>query len=294
LARPGHALREELGTNSNGLPSFHAPPGRTRVDRALVQCLVSVHGGPSALRIASGGIRSLLATSSGVGSRPIACRRCRQVRTILFKASMVSTDKLRCIFYPPPIAQIWRNPPRFRKLRAPPAAPGAPSCCRSAALPHNNRTMLVRLGFPRCEPGDFGIAFADDLRERAVMIHASPPENGRPPNAGTSTGRVFDLCPDDTKAMLLESGSEFSRGHLRLSNWFIGARHRASLSPPGGYRRDATKRALTNMYSGVEPIPRERRPKFEGVPNKGRRRCHDSHFRRPRADFSASMRWNGP
>jgi hypothetical protein len=102
------------------------------------------------------------------------------------------------------------------------------------------------------------------------------------------------ICPDDTKAMLLESGSEFSRGHLRLSNWFIGARHRASLSPPGGYRRDATKRALTNMYSGVEPIPRERRPKFEGVPNKGRRRCHDSHFRRPRADFSASMRWNGP
>jgi hypothetical protein len=168
LARPGHALREEFGTNSNGLPSFHAPPGRTRVDRALVQCLVSVHGGPSALRIASGGIRSLLATSSGVGSRPIACRRCRQVRTILFKASMVSTDKLRCIFYPPPIAQIWRNPPRFRKLRAPPAAPGAPSCCRSAALPHNNRTMLVRLGFPRCEPGDFGIAFADDLRERAT------------------------------------------------------------------------------------------------------------------------------
>jgi hypothetical protein len=112
-----------------------APPGRTRVDRALVQCLVSVHGGPSALRIVSGGIRSLPATSSGVGSPPIACRRCRQVRTILFKASMVSTDKLRCIFYPPPIAHIWRDPPRFRKLRAPPAVPGAPSCCRYAALP---------------------------------------------------------------------------------------------------------------------------------------------------------------
>jgi hypothetical protein len=154
--------------------------------------------------------------------------------------------------------------------------------------------MLIRLGFPECAPRDFGIAFADDLRERAVVIHASPPENGRLPNAGTSTGRVFDLCPDDTKAMVLESRSEFGRCNLRHSDWFIGARHWASLSLPGGYRRAATKRALMNVYPGVEPMPREPRQKLDGVPNKGRCRCLDSHFRRPRADFSVWTDWNGP
>jgi hypothetical protein len=49
-----------------------------------------------------------------------------------------------------------------------------------------------------------------------------------------------------------------------------------------------------NMYPRVEPSPRRLRPKFDGVPNEGRRRCHDSHFRRPRVDFSVWMRWNGP
>ena len=43
--------------------------------------------------------------------------------------------------------------------------------------------MLIRLGFPECASRDFGIAFADDLREGAVVIDGSSPENGRPPNA---------------------------------------------------------------------------------------------------------------
>jgi hypothetical protein len=68
--------------------------------------------------------------------------------------------------------------------------------------------LLLRLGFPECTPRDFCMAFADDLRESAVVIHASPPKDGRPPNAGTSAGRVLDLCPDDAKAVLLKSRSE--------------------------------------------------------------------------------------
>jgi hypothetical protein len=157
----------------------------------------------------------------------------------------------------------------------------------------NRRTMLIRLGFSDCASRDFGITFADDLRERAVVIHASPPKNGRPPNAGTSTARVFDLCPDDTKAVVLESGSEFGRAHLRHSNRFVEARHRASLSPPGGYRRAAKKRALINVYPGVEPTPHEPRRKFDGS-EQGACRCHHPHFRRPRADFSVWTDWNGP
>jgi hypothetical protein len=94
--------------------------------------------------------------------------------------------------------------------------------------------MLIRLVFSDYASRAFGITFADDLRERAVVIHASPPKNGRPPNAGTSAGRVFDLCPDDTKAVVLESRSEFGRAHLRHGDWFFEAHHRASLSPPGG------------------------------------------------------------
>jgi hypothetical protein len=124
--------------------------------------------------------------------------------------------------------------------------------------------MLVWLGFPECAPRDFFIAFADDLRERAVVIHASPPENSRPPNAGTSTGRVLNLCPDDTKTVVLESRSEFGRAHLRHSDRFVEARHRSSLSLAGGYRRAATKRAPMNVYSGVEPTPHEPRRKFDG------------------------------
>ena len=66
--------------------------------RALIQWRVG--GGPSNLRIVSGGIRSLPAISSAVGSRPITCRKFRQVRRILFKASMVATDKWTSITIP--------------------------------------------------------------------------------------------------------------------------------------------------------------------------------------------------
>jgi hypothetical protein len=48
----------------------------------------------------SRGIRSLPAISSGVGSRPITCRMFRQVRRILFKVSMVATDKWPAISFP--------------------------------------------------------------------------------------------------------------------------------------------------------------------------------------------------
>jgi hypothetical protein len=67
---------------------------------ARIQCRVSGGGVPINLRIVSGGIRSLPAISSAVGSRPIACRMFRQVRSILFKASMVATDKWTCITIP--------------------------------------------------------------------------------------------------------------------------------------------------------------------------------------------------
>ena len=50
-------------------------------------------GGPSNLRIVSGGIRSLTAISAAVGSRPITCRKFRHVRKILLKAAMVATEK---------------------------------------------------------------------------------------------------------------------------------------------------------------------------------------------------------
>jgi len=55
--------------------------------------MLAEYGAPSNLRIVSRGIPSLPAISSGVGSRPITCRMFRQVRRILFKASMVATDK---------------------------------------------------------------------------------------------------------------------------------------------------------------------------------------------------------
>jgi hypothetical protein len=42
------------------------------------------------------------AISSGVGSRPITCRRFRQVRTILFNVSRVATEKLPAIIMPHP------------------------------------------------------------------------------------------------------------------------------------------------------------------------------------------------
>jgi hypothetical protein len=73
-----------------------------RQNRALIQCRVNVGGAPSNLRIVSGGIPTLPAISSGVGSRPITCRMFRQVRTILFKASMVATDKWPSIIIPHP------------------------------------------------------------------------------------------------------------------------------------------------------------------------------------------------
>jgi hypothetical protein len=64
-----------------------------------------VGGTPSNLPIVSGGIRSLTAISSGVGSRPITWRKFRQVRTILFKASMVATDKLPAIIISPSLCK---------------------------------------------------------------------------------------------------------------------------------------------------------------------------------------------
>src|SRR5215468_10353317 len=57
-------------------------------------------GGPSNLRIVSGGIPSLTAISSAVGSRPITCRKFRYVRKILLKAAMVATEKLLAISVP--------------------------------------------------------------------------------------------------------------------------------------------------------------------------------------------------
>jgi hypothetical protein len=48
----------------------------------------------------SGGIRTLAAISSAVGSRPITCRKFRQVRKILLKAAMVATDKWLSIIVP--------------------------------------------------------------------------------------------------------------------------------------------------------------------------------------------------
>src|SRR5208283_3551571 len=66
--------------------------------------------------------------------------------------------------------------------------------------------------FRECAPRYLGIAFANDLRQRSAVVHGSPPKDGRPPNAGTSAGRVLDLGPDDLKAVVLESRSEFGRG----------------------------------------------------------------------------------
>jgi hypothetical protein len=50
----------------------------------------------------SGGIPSLPAISSGVGSRPITWCMLRQLRTILCNVSMVATDKLPAIIAPHP------------------------------------------------------------------------------------------------------------------------------------------------------------------------------------------------
>jgi hypothetical protein len=86
----------------------------------VVQCRVSGGGAPSNLRIVSGGIRSLRAISSAVGSRPITCRKFRQVRKILLKAAMVATDKWGSIilprFLPPRLRGILRLSPLRGKL----------------------------------------------------------------------------------------------------------------------------------------------------------------------------------
>jgi hypothetical protein len=89
-----------------------------RQNRALIQCRVNVGGAPSNLRIVSGGIPTLPAISSGVGSRPITCRMFRQVRTILFKASMVAIGKWPSIIIPPSLPQIWPDPPRSASVGA--------------------------------------------------------------------------------------------------------------------------------------------------------------------------------
>jgi hypothetical protein len=92
------------------LSSFERRSRSNRQNRALIQCRASVGGAPSNLRIVSGVIPSLLAISSAVGSRPITCRMFRQVRTILFKASMVETDKWPSIMIPLSLPQIWPDP----------------------------------------------------------------------------------------------------------------------------------------------------------------------------------------
>jgi hypothetical protein len=44
--------------------------------------------------------------------------------------------------------------------------------------------------------------------------------------------RVFDFCPDDTKAVALKGRSEFGRGHLRRGDWL-----KCAIGP--AYRRRA-------------------------------------------------------
>jgi hypothetical protein len=71
--------------------------------------------------------------------------------------------------------------------------------------------LLFRLDRP---PRDFGIAFLKDLRNRAIAIYRGAPEHGRPPDARALARCVFNLRPDDTKAVRLERRRELGRGHL--------------------------------------------------------------------------------
>ena len=93
------------------------------------QCGASGGDASSNLRIVSGGIRSLPAISSAVGSRPITCRRFRQVRTILLKAAMVATEKLPAIIIP-------RSCPKYDLTRHDEQAPGLSAGLRCSQDTH--------------------------------------------------------------------------------------------------------------------------------------------------------------
>jgi hypothetical protein len=57
--------------------------------------------------------------------------------------------------------------------------------------------MLARFD-PEGAPGDLGIAFTDNLRERSgAVYHASSSEGGRGHEAGASTAYVDDACSLD-------------------------------------------------------------------------------------------------
>jgi hypothetical protein len=60
-------------------------------------------------------------------------------------------------------------------------------------------------------PRDLGVAFSQDLRKRAIAIYRGPPKHGRPPDARALARCVFDLRPDDTKAVRLERRGELGR-----------------------------------------------------------------------------------
>jgi hypothetical protein len=75
--------------------------------------------------------------------------------------------------------------------------------------------LLVRLDRP---PRDLGVAFLQDLRERAIAIYRGAPKHGRPPDARALARCVFDLRPDDTKAVRLERRRELGRGHLKVDS----------------------------------------------------------------------------
>jgi ubiquinone/menaquinone biosynthesis C-methylase UbiE len=100
--------------------------------------------------------------------------------------------------------QRHRSPwhPQVGRAHHKPAGPSALPVARTAQC-------SIRLA----PPGDFGVAFTNNLLLRAISIHHAALENCRPPNAGASAGRVFDLGADDTKPLLLECRSEFGCVH---------------------------------------------------------------------------------
>ena len=67
-----------------------------------------------------------------------------------------------------------------------------------------------RLGLGTGRPSrNFGVAFADGLRQRSgAVYHASPPEGGRGREAGASAAYIDDARVLDSEAGFLESGVE--------------------------------------------------------------------------------------
>jgi hypothetical protein len=86
--------------------------------------------------------------------------------------------------------------------------------CRGAAWQMRvmvRAALLFRLDRP---PRDFGIASLKDLRKRAIAIYRGAPKHGRPPDARALARCVFDLRPDDTKAVRFKRRRELGRRHL--------------------------------------------------------------------------------